>query len=327
MNKTANSNVKTDKKPSREPLLKFDLREVLSVTDIYSIIILTAYTLLAIIFFPKIENAANWILINIFIIASIVTIAAADVKLNAGRLFRLFRRVCLAPLVYFIYSQAHVYIHAVNPHDYDLLLITWDKFFFGLNPTQWLNSISFPVLTEYLQFSYITYFFMPLLHGIELHLKNRDNDFNEFSRKVILAFYLSYILYFILPAIGPRFTLHDFSQINLELPGIWLTIFFRDFVNSGGGIPLGTLTPEVFVNRDCMPSGHTWITVVNIYLAFRYRSHFRWVFFVLGTSLIVATIYLRYHYVVDVIAGILLAILTLRFEPHIRKILEKSGFN
>jgi membrane-associated phospholipid phosphatase len=46
-------------------------------------------------------------------------------------------------------------------------------------------------------------------------------------------------------------------------------------------------------------------------LGFRYRLKSRWFLAVLGSSLIIATVYLRYHYVVDLIAGGLLAWFTI----------------
>jgi len=223
----------------------------------------------------------------------------------------------MAPLVYFIYSQVQEYIRFVNPYEFDDVLIIWDRFIFGTDPTVWLHQFSFPALTEFLQISYMTYFLMPLIHGIELHFRGDDEVFNKFAGTIIFCFYLSYLLYFFMPAIGPRFTLHDFGLTSLELHGLWLTDTFREIVNQGGGIPVGTMNPEIYVNRDCMPSGHTMMTMMNMLLAFRLKSKLRWLFLVFGVSLIFGTVYLRYHYVVDVFAGIIFCFLAIWLEPKI----------
>ena len=81
-------------------------------------------------------------------------------------------------------------------------------------------------------------------------------------------FFVSYLLYFFMPAIGPRFTVHEFGSLNAELPGLWLTNTFRDMVNAGGGVFPGTENPAEIINRDCMPSGHTMMTFITIILAF-----------------------------------------------------------
>jgi membrane-associated phospholipid phosphatase len=90
-------------------------------------------------------------------------------------------------------------------------------------------------------------------------------------------------------------------------------------VNAGGGITAGAMHPVDVVNRDCMPSGHTMLTLVNIILAFHFRSRFRWVFVVIGGSLIVSTVYLRYHYVVDVLVGIVLVAALMPLEKPVDK--------
>ncbi len=307
-------------------LFKCDMREILSMTDIYTLIMLLIYSVFAIVLYPYVANANHLLYLNFFIAIALVSIAATGDKLKEVGMFRLFRRIYIVPVVYLIYSQIQSYIRVINPHDYDALLISWDKAVFGGNPTQWLNGIANPVLTEYLQACYMMFFFLPIIQGIELYRKKRDDEFFEFTRIAVFAFYLSYLLYLFFPAIGPRFTLHNFANLNNELPGVFLTGVFRDYVNTGGGIPLGAHNPAELVNRDCMPSGHTMITFVTILLAFRYKTKVRWFLLIVGSSLIFATLYLRYHYAVDVMAGLFLGLLTLFIEPKCKKAIEKLGF-
>jgi membrane-associated phospholipid phosphatase len=110
-----------------------------------------------------------------------------------------------------------------------------------------------------------------------------------------------------------------------ELPGLLLTPILRSLVNEGGGIEPGELHPERVVNRDCFPSGHTMMTLLTIILAWQCRSAFRIPITIVGLSLIVATVYLRYHYVVDLIAGAAFAVVALRLEPRLyRMLLERK---
>jgi len=65
------------------------------------------------------------------------------------------------------------------------------------------------------------------------------------------------------------------------------------------------------------------LTIVNIVLAFRFRSRLRYVFLCIGSSLIFATIYLRYHYVIDVLVGGFLVLLCMPLEVPVDKFLRK----
>ena len=114
-----------------------------------------------------------------------------------------------------------------------------------------------------------------------------------------------------LPAVGPRFTLHDFASTNLEIPGLFLTNFLREVVNAGESIPSGTLNPIDVVQRDVFPSGHTQMTLIVMYLAVKLKSKNKLFFLIDGTLLIIATVYLRYHYFVDLIGGVIFMIFTM----------------
>jgi membrane-associated phospholipid phosphatase len=59
---------------------------------------------------------------------------------------------------------------------------------------------------------------------------------------------------------------------------------------------------------DAFPSGHTELTLLVLYYAQRFHRRTFWWILPAGSALIISTVYLRYHYVVDVIAGAFLAL-------------------
>jgi membrane-associated phospholipid phosphatase len=127
----------------------------------------------------------------------------------------------------------------------------------------------------------------------------------------VYGFYLSYLGYFLLPAIGPRFTLHDFYAINKELPGLFFTPWMRDFINAGESISFSMANAADHVQRDVFPSGHTQLTLIVVYVGHWYKLKTRWIMTVLAGLLIISTIYLRYHYVVDLLGGVLFFVFTI----------------
>ncbi len=309
-----------------KPLLKINFKEIFWASDIYTLIIIALYSFLAILLYPVMGNADDLLLQNLLIAIGVFAISAIEAKFNSGRIINLSRKLYIVPLIFIIYTQVQYYLRIINPNFYDETLAKWDYVIFGVNPTEYLHQISFPLLTEWLQICYLMYLFMPLIHGIELHYKKSNERFKEFASFLLFGYYFSYLLYFIMPAIGPRFLLHDYYAINDELPGLFLTDYIRYFLDSHATIFPDIAISSETINRDCMPSGHTLITLLNMTLAFKYKSYFRWFFLVVGSSLIFSTVYLRYHYVVDIFAGIICFLFVLWFEPKIRKILTKVGF-
>ncbi len=301
----------------KEALLNFRIAEILGVRDIYSLIMLAFLTVLLLIYFQSLSNATDYILLNFLIAFWIISIAAINKKFEIRSIFLLFQRLSVIPIIFYIYMVTLELLPYINPNDIDIVLIEIDKWIFGVNPTEWIYQFSSPLLTEILQVSYGLFFVLIIINGIELHITNRNSEFNRFITIIMFSFYLTYILYLIFPAIGPRFTLHDFSLLSTELPGLYFTEIIRIQINAGAGLTVLVDDPAVIVNRDCMPSGHTALTIINIYLAFIFKTRFRYAILVIGIGVIISTIYLRYHYVIDVLAGILTAVLILILEPKI----------
>ncbi len=117
--------------------------------------------------------------------------------------------------------------------------------------------------------------------------------------------------YILFPAIGPRFTLHNFELNDIEMTGLFLTKFLREVVNLGESIPNGTLNPAAVFQRDAFPSGHTQMTLLVMILSVKFNSKMRYFFIPNSMLLIFSTVYLRYHYVVDLIGGFVFMLLTL----------------
>ena len=282
--------------------------------DVYTIIMLVLFTALALAYYPYIPVASSKLVLNAFLAGSVGALILLH-ALTSVPLFAVLRRFYVIPIIYLMYDQVHTYVQLVHPVDYDAQLIAADRWLFGCDPTVWMGQWSSPALTEYLQLCYFLFYLLPIMQAVELWRKGAWDDLDVFARGMTFCYFISYLAYFAMPAIGPRFTLHDFNATNVELPGLWLTPWLRDIVNIGGGVALGVTDPASVVNRDCMPSGHTMMTLVNILLGFRFRSRFRWIFVVIGGSLILSTVYLRYHYAVDLLVGALLAVATLPLEP------------
>ncbi|MCX7930422.1 MAG: phosphatase PAP2 family protein [Chlorobi bacterium] len=296
------------------------LRGVLTALDWYTLGIMTMYSVLAIVFYPIVPKATTILVTNTLLATAIVAIAwlAHVVEHRSIRLLRFFYVI---PMVYPMYQQSQLLVPSLHPHDYDALLIEWDRVIFGVDPTRWISQFAHPVLTEYLQLCYVSFYLLPIAVALSFFRQGRAGVMMRFGRMIVFGFYVSYLAYFALPAIGPRFTLHDFSQLDRELPGVVVTPYLRALVNEGGGIEPGEPQPERVVNRDCFPSGHTMMTLLTIVLAWRMQSTIRLPITIVGFSLIVATVYLRYHYVVDLIAGALCAAVMLWLEPRVYRLL------
>jgi membrane-associated phospholipid phosphatase len=248
--------------------------------------------------FRAIHNVFYFILFHILVVILLYWLAYTD----DSRFFKWLKNWNIILIIPMNYSELHYLVHNVHPRDYDNLLMQIDFRFFGLHPTLWMEKLINPWLTEYLQIVYTTFYFLPIVLAVYLLRKNRLADFNFFVFAIVLGYYVSYLGYFSVPALGPRFTL-DHLQ-NVPLSGIWLAEILRNILNKLESI-----------QRDAFPSGHTVITLLTMWYAWKYFRAYFWILLVIGTSLVFSTVYLRYHYVVDVLAGFMLTGLVLAVAP------------
>lgn len=215
-----------------------------------------------------------------------------------------------APLAYLFYLLMHAIVGPVRgAWIADPILIAIDRRVLGTDVAVLLAPFARPWLTELLQVAYTSFYALMLVAGIELYATRDFRRFHLYSFSCAVGFLVSFVGYLLVPAVGPRFTLFDVATVERDLPGLWLTPALRTFVDGGGLVPpgLSKAAAAALAPRDVFPSGHTMMTAMAMYWAWRFRLRSRWGVWPVGALLIVATMYLRYHYAVDVAAGLVLA--------------------
>jgi membrane-associated phospholipid phosphatase len=273
----------------------------LKAGDSLTIIFLNLISLFSVLFYNKIN--VWWMLLLGNLGASAFIIFLTNYAHNKKGIIRIIRDWYWYPFILIIFKEIYILIQSLGLSDQDKVLIFIDKMIFGVNPTQWFYQFANPLLTEYLQLCYSMFYFILLSVPFFAYIKKNYNEYYYSYFVILLGFYVSYVGYLLVPAIGPRFTLHDFYAMNSELPGLFFYKGIRMLINFGESITPDTLTAAALAQRDCFPSGHTEMTILAMYLSFKYNQKIKWILLLVGMSLIIATVYLRYHYVIDVIAG------------------------
>lgn len=253
------------------------------------------------VYFKEIEYSLLWVLFN-----SITIVFMVFDKSKRLNKYKFWSIVAIIPVNF---SQLHYMVHTIRPNDLDTFLIKIDYFIFGIHPTLWLEKITVPWLTEILQIVYSTFYFLPIILIVILFLKKKEEELNLVAFQVVLGFYISYLVYFIVPAIGPRFTLAHLQ--SFPLTGIWVMEDIQFFLNKLEQI-----------QRDAFPSGHTAITVLTLFYAKKSAKNYYYIMLPITILMVFSTVYLRYHYVIDVFAGFILFFCLIFFGPKIFKKLE-----
>jgi len=193
-----------------------------------------------------------------------------------------------------LYLLLQPVIEAINPRRYDALLAAADARWFGPLADRWRNLLSRPPwLTDLLYAAYASFYLLPVGVAAAARLRRGAAAFERVVFPLLLGFYLSFLGYFLWPALGPR--VPRTAEADL-LGGGLVSGMVRDFL---AGAEATTL--------DAFPSGHTAVSLLAAVLGARlFPTAAPWLA-AWAAAIVTATVYVRVHYVVDVAAGAALA--------------------
>jgi len=225
---------------------------------------------------------------------------------------RVFRNWYPLPYVAYCYREMAVLIPAVRGTDGDRWLANLDFRIWLANPTVWLERVQYPALVELFQVAYTLFVPAVLFVAFLLWRKRLEPEFQYYAFLIALGFLVSYIGYLIVPARGPRFLLNHLQHIPLR--GLWLF-----------GAMQSTLDRLESAHFDCFPSGHTELTLLAFWGSRMVSKRLFRVYFAYTPFLIFATVYLRYHYTVDLLAGVAVACALIIWAPALYRGLAKGS--
>ena len=224
----------------------------------------------------------------------------------------LFRNWYPLPYVGYFYKEMALLIPAVRHSDSDRWLANLDYRIWGANPCVWLERIQSPVLTEWEQLLYTLFLPAVILVAVLLWRQGRFTEFQYYAFLIATGYMVSYIGYILVPARGPRYLLNDLQHIPLK--GLW---FFRTMQES--------LDRLESYHYDCFPSGHTELTLLACWGSRLVSKRWFWIYLAYTPFLIFATVYLRYHYTVDLAAGATAAFVLAAAGPAFYKKLSQGA--
>ncbi len=192
-------------------------------------------------------------------------------------------------------------IHLIGVASADQMLTNWDTGLLGAPAARYFLAIEHPWLTECMMAAYL-FFFYYLVFG-PLHYWRHDLvRFRNCFVGLFTLYALGFLGYSLFPAGGPHL---DVTLAPLH--GGPLTTFMLPLINAGSN------------QVDVFPSIHAAASLYLLLFDWRhYRRRF-WILLVPTAALWVSTVYLRYHYVVDLVAGLAVTLVAVVVERIYRR--------
>lgn len=209
-------------------------------------------------------------------------------------------RVVIVTAIVWSYLILRDVLPIIRTDSVDASLAAADVRLFGTDVTLWLERWNRPAIIEWLSFYYFNYYTLNLAFVIGvLWIEGPGSSAVEFGIGTALLFSLGHLGYMCVPAFGPVTFFADRYHGPLQ-GGPFLRLMLAS-VEGGGAM------------KDVFPSMHTgasvWFALFSLHRA---RLDRRWrkpaaVTAFVVVNIVISTLVLRWHYVVDVLAGIALA--------------------
>jgi membrane-associated phospholipid phosphatase len=252
--------------------------------------------------------------VNVMVGGLIVALSKDD-RAEGNRLASPLRDWLPALLMLLAYRESGLFIKADPAHRLDHLFIMWDRWMLHSRWVEGLLDACEPWLQHYLEMCYLLcYPLVPLgfaalylsrpasaaqpePRGFEVHVDHQplhlDAVFDKFWTTVLLATLFCYAVYPVFPLTPPRVLFND-------VPGPPVPPLLRH-------MNLWVLD-RLSVQACVFPSAHAAAVTATALAVRAYLPRLGILFCIAALSVAVATVYGRYHYAADALAGVLVGV-------------------
>jgi len=244
-------------------------------------------SLLMVIFRDRLEDEMPHFLLRLGVFGLILLIKFLAERFP-GYLMTFIRYTYPLAVITLFYSET-AYLKNIFFSDFDPFLVRFEDALFGFQPSiefsarfpyKWLNEIMF--------MGYSFYYFLTFFVCFAIFLFRREK-FKKVSFVVIFAFLFYYLIFIAFPSVGPQFHF-SYPDNYVHVYGIFGK--FERMLQSIAERPTAAF-----------PSAHVGIGIILVYFTLIYLPRFVPAVFLVFIILCFATVYLKAHYLIDVLAG------------------------
>ncbi len=204
--------------------------------------------------------------------------------------FPFLRQILPLAFIPYWYPETY-YFNEFIFSDLDPVFIGIDQWLFGCQPsTVFSEAVPYAWFNELMNFAYFSFFFAIIGTVLYIYFRNRQQVYKA-TFIILCTFFLYYICFIIIPVQGPQFYVFDHDT---AIPVLGPMRKFLLFLHENGEKPTGAV-----------PSSHIGIMLTYMTLLWQYGRKLFWWILPLSILLAMSTVYIKAHYLIDVVLGFL----------------------
>jgi membrane-associated phospholipid phosphatase len=193
----------------------------------------------------------------------------------------------------------------------DPLILRLEEALFGSQLAMTLSQY-FPYvwLSELMHFFYASYWFLLPVALVGLYLRGRLSGFRELVFAELVVYFGCYLVFIFFPVAGPHY---QFPVIGGQLSDGFLYELVHRVLEDGGS------------KGAAFPSSHVAVACAILLVSWRHDRLVGTVMAPFVIGLTISTVYGRFHYGIDALAGVLTAVVLVILARYLQRWLEPKG--
>lgn len=256
-----------------------------------------AYTIFSTIyilcFYNRIEDPLSLLSNRIGIVAGIFILSFWNSK-NKATAVEFARAIFPLILIAYWYPETYYLNHGILMPKFDSFFNELDIRLFDCSPAmEFSRLLPYPWFSEIMYFAYFSFFLIYIYIGCLFFFKYREH-FYQVTFIILTGFFLFYIIFIFIPVEGPQFY---WPYPENQVPEGYLFSKLMRFTQQMGEKPTGAF-----------PSSHVGMTLIYLWILFKTKKERRsfWIILPVAILLFCSTVYIKAHYLIDVVAAFII---------------------
>ena len=234
----------------------------------------------------------GWLIaVHLTLSASLLSLNRAQPSVRVLRVIRDWHPLMLFPL---LYKEVELLAAVIGDWRLTTAIPAWESALFAGQPSLYLSErLAFVPLSEYLHFCYLAYVIVIPSVTTYWYVTGRREAFGELVLMLSAVLLGSYLFFILLPVDSPYYLS---QRLGPPLSGH----FFFDLAHQ--------MSARGGARGGAFPSAHVSGAVVVSLVAWRHQRRLAYLLLPITAGVMLATVYGRFHYVLDTFAGAALGV-------------------
>ncbi len=237
----------------------------------------------------RLTHVGSHIVARVAVAVFIFAMVQADTtKWHRNTIYYLIRNFYPLLLLTYFYKETG-YLNNIFFDYLDPWFVSAEQHLWGMQPSIEFSK-HFPQkwFSEIMNFSYFFYYLQTIGIGLAAYFWNRSK-MKEIIFFIFTSFVIYYLFFALFPVKGPQFYFYGADAKAVD------SYFFSKLVKIAQGIGE--------THTGAFPSSHVGMSIIFLILTFKYLRKTFWIILIPVVLLWFATVYIKAHYLVDVIGG------------------------